>query len=209
MSTRRDFLLTGVTLAIAGTPSWGFEAERTTLRYRNWLSRFQRDLVELGADLAVKPGVSDDRVGIICKSSIVPHSRAALMISEWLAEVADKRDDHRGARRYVGLDSVVMLLLEDSVPAGFGGLFPETSESRFPSNRFSVWYMHIGGPEALQAYFDDKAQFPNYQLPPNGTLKRHAYPFLLFEDAGNMLRLAGIGAEWMGAAVYLHRKQYA
>jgi len=102
-----------------------------------------------------------------------------------------------------------MLLFENSVPAGYGGLFPEAPGSHFPSDRFSVWYMHIGGSEVLQAYFDDKAQFPNYQLPPEGMLKRHAYPFLLFEDAGYALRLAGIGAEWMGAAVYLHRKQYA
>ncbi|XYJ11490.1 hypothetical protein ACSUZJ_05750 [Telluria sp. B2] len=209
MPTRRDFLLTGAMFAVAGTSSWEFDSDSALLRYRNWLARFKRDIAQLSAEVSGTAGVFEEQVRIICKSSIVPHSRATLMINDWLMGIADKPSGHRGVGRYVDLGSVVMLLLGDSVPAGFGGLFPEALRSRFPSHRYSVWYMHIAGPEALQAYFNDKAHFPNYQLPPNGTLKRHTYPFLLFEDAGNTLRLAGVGAEWMGAAVYLYRKQYA
>jgi hypothetical protein len=69
--------------------------------------------------------------------------------------------------------------------------------------------MHVGGRDALQAYFNDKTHFPMYQLPPNGTLRRHAYPFLLFDESGDAVRLAGFGAEWMGAVIHLQRKQYS
>ena len=209
MPTRRDFLLTGTALVVIRTPAWGIEADNATLRYRNWLGEFQSDMKMLSASEAGAAGASEEKVSIICENSVVADSRAALMISEWIKEADEKRDARHGARRYADMAAVAMLLFEHSVPAGYGGLFQEAPGSRFPSGRFSVWYMHIGGPDDLQAYFDDKAQFPNYELPPNGILKRHAYPFLLFEDVGNTLRLAGVGAEWMGAAVYLHRKQYS
>jgi hypothetical protein len=205
MPTRRNVLLTGAAFAMVGTPTWGFDADSAPLRYRNWVTRFRHDIEMLRAGVAGTAGASEEQVGINCSSSIVPHSRATLMVSEWLTDLAHKRD----ASRYAGLSFIAILLLEDSVPAGYGGLFQEAPEIRFPSGRFSVWYMHVGGPDALQAYFDDKTQFPHYELPATGTLKRHAYPFLLFEDTGNALRLAGISAEWMGAAIYLQRKQYS
>lgn len=209
MSMRRNLIINGAMLALSGTPVWGLNADSASLRYRSWLVQFRRDLAQLSKVVTDVIGASEEQVGMICKNSVAPHSRAVSMVSGWMKEGSEINNARRSARRYADWSSIALLLFEDSVPVGYGGLFPEAPGSRFPSGRFSVWYMHIGGPESLQAYFDDRAQFPNYKLPPNGTLKRHTYPFLLFEDTGNTLRLAGVGAEWMGAAVYLHRKQYS
>ena len=208
MPTRRDFLFTGAMLAVPGTPVWGFDADSAAMRYRNWLTQFLYDLARLRKRV-IDVAVPEEQIGVICRSTIMPHSRAVVMVSGWLKDAANKCNTSHRARRYTSLDSVVMLLLENSIPAGYGGLFPEEAGNRFPYDRFVVWYMHIVGPNALQAYFDDKTQFLDYKLPPDGVLKRHAYPFLLFEDAKSTLRLAGVGAEWMGAAIYLHRKQYS
>lgn len=209
MRKRRDFLLAGVISAVVGVPAWGFEVDSALLRYRSWLAQFESDLARLSKNLNESADLSAEQIAIVCTRSVAPDSRAAAMVKEWLTDIADQRRSGHGANRYAGVGAIAMLLLKDSVPAGYGGQFQEAPESHFPSNRFSVWYMHITGPEALQAYFDDKAQFPSYKLPPNGMLKRHAYPFLLFEDTGSALRLAGIGSEWMGAAVYLARRQYS
>lgn len=208
MKKRRDLLMFCAAIAITGKPAWGVSAASNALRYRNWITKFQRGLLQLKLIVAQKGEISEEEVGIIFQGSIVPHSRAALMVSQWTVEAGEKRDRRRGARVYADIGTITVMLLEHSVPAGYGGLFKESRGSSFPSNQYSVWYMHIGGYDVLQAYFGDKTQFPNYTLPPQGTLRRHAYPFLLFEETGESLRLAGIGSEWMGAAIYLHQKQY-
>jgi len=210
MVKRRDFLIMGAMLSVNQRSAWGFRFDTDPSRYREWLAKFKNDIEKTSAEIAKKVIVPNEKqIGISCRKTIVPGSRAALMVSEWLTEAADQRNNRRGAQRNAGLGSIAMLLLENSTPSGYGGLFPEAPESRFPSRIFHVWYMHIGGPHSLQAYFEDKEQFPIYELPINGTLKRKAYPFLLFEDAGKTLRLAGVGAEWIGAADYLYRKQFS
>ena len=209
MTTRRVSLLAGLSLALTRFPALGSSSDSAAVRYRAWLEQFKRDIARLHAYVGSEGSVSEDQVGGMCGASIAPHSRAALMVSEWIADERDNGNGRRRSTRYADLETVVLSLLELSIPAGLGGLFPEQHGSRFPSELFTVWYMHVRGPDALTSYFEDKSQFPQYALPPHGVLKRRAYPFILFEDSGNALRLAGIGAEWMGAAVHLYEKQYA
>lgn len=209
MATRRVSLLAGLSLALTGFSARGAGADSASVRYRAWLEQFKRDMARLHAHAGKEGGASEEQVGSMCVASIVPHSRAALMVSEWVTGEGDNGSTRRRRTRYADVATVAMALLDHSIPAGLGGLFPEQTGSRFPSGRFTVWYMHVREPDALKSYFEDKSVFPIYALPPHGVLKRHAYPFLLFEDSGAALRLAGIGAEWMGAAVHLYKKQYA
>ena len=122
------------------------------------------------------------------------------MNAQRAVSVRANRNAHQG--------SVALHLFDSALPAGYGGRFPESPGSGFPSDKYSVWYMHISKGAALQSYFDDKQKFPSFALPPDGKLVRNAYPFLLFEDSNESLRIAGIGAEWMGAVVQLYNEQF-
>ena len=178
-------------------------------RYRHWLAQLHADLAQLAAQTKGAVGISHDSIEKFCSKSIVPHSRGAHLFSELLTGAAGRRSE-RGARgRYAGTETVTLHLLDVSVPAGYGGTFPEAAGSKFPSNRFSVWYMHLGAGDMLELYFKDKSLFSAYALPPDGQLRRKAFPFLLFETTGSTLRLAGAGNEWFDAVNYLIQKQYS
>lgn len=209
MTSRREFLVASALFPFpcAGAATHAFNGANK--RYRQWLAQLHVDLAQLAAHADGTASVSHEQIEQYCSTSIVPRSRGAHLLGELLAGAAERRREGRVRGRYAGPDMVTLRLLDVSVPAGYGGLFPEAIGSEFPSNRFSVWYMHLGVGAALQPYFDDKTRFSPYGLPPDGQLRRKAFPFVLFETSGSALRLAGVSAEWLGAADYLIQKQYS
>ena len=209
MTSRREFLWLSAAFALpcAAAPTHALDGANE--RYRQWLAQLHADLAQLTAQTKGAVSISHDHIEKFCSKSIVAHSRGAHFFSELLTGAAERRSE-RGARgRYAGSEMVTLQLLDVSVPAGYGGLFPEAAGSRFPSNRYSVWYMHLGAGDMLEPYFQDKALFSPYALPPDGQLRRKAFPFLLFETTGSTLRLGGAGNEWFGAVNYLIQKQYS
>ena len=209
MTSRREFLLISTVLCLPCTAAPAHALDGANARYRHWLTQLQADLAQLAAQTKGVRTISEDHIEQFCSKSIVPHSRGAHLFSELLTGAAQRRSAGRTRGRHVGPDMATLQLLDVSVPAGYGGLFPEAAGSTYPSNRFSVWYMHVGAGDMLEPYFKDKELFTPYALPPDGQLRRKAFPFLLFETTGNTLRLAGAGNEWFGAVNYLIQKQYS
>ena len=209
MTSRREFLLASAVVALpcAAAPTHALDGANE--RYRQWLAQLLADLAQLAVQAKGAAGIPLDRIEQYCSKSIVPDSRGAHLLSELLTGAAQRRREGRARQRHAGQDLVTLQLLDLSVPAGYGGPFPEAAGSGFPSNRFSVWYMHLSAGDALAPYFDDKTRFSPYELPPDGQLRRKAFPFLLFETSGSALRLAGVSAEWIGAVYYLIQKQYS
>lgn len=172
-----------------------FDRAKQGERYRAWLAQFETDLKIYRAALADGKAQSADDVADIFRRSVVPGSRAHNNAQQIFGS---QRPDYStsGEIVFVGEARVLLNLLHRSVPAGYGGVFPEAAGSAFPSG-LSVWYMHVdGGDELEQDYFASPKYFEPYRLPPHGVLVRKAYPFLLFEDAPDRLRLGGFSAEY-------------
>lgn len=184
-----------------------FDRATSAERYRAWIARFEHDLLAYQQALSLSPGINDDQIEAIFAASIVPHSRA-------IANVKDIFGRHRpaysasGGIVFSGIPVILLEFLKKSYPAGYGGSFQEPAGSAF-TNGLSVWYMHIqvGGP-LDDTYFSSSKHFDFYELPPYGVLKRRAFPFLLFEDDGQMLRWGGIGQEYWNAVEITHGIQF-
>lgn len=208
MLTRRDFLAAGAALAVPCAAAGSLALDSANVRYQRWIVQLNSDLSALTAHVKGPAAITEADIDKWCSTSIVPRSRAALLFSQWLTEFTANRAASLHASRNAQLGSVALHLFDSALPAGYGGRFPELPGSRFASDRYSVWYMHISKGAQLQSYFDDKERFPCYQLPPDGKLLRNAYPFLLFDDGSDALQLAGVGAEWMGAVIQLYNAQF-
>ena len=209
MTSRREFLWISAAFALpcAAAPTRALVGANE--RYRLWLVQLHADLAQLVAQTKGSRHISEGQIEKFCSKSIVPHSRGAHLLSELLSGAAERRQQGRARGHYAGPEMLTLQLLDLSVPAGYGGLFPEPAGSRFPSNRYSVWYMHLSAGDMLETYFEDKSLFSPYALPPDGQLRRKSFPFLLFETIGSTLRLAGASDEWFGAVNYLIQKQYS
>jgi hypothetical protein len=204
---RRELLLTqacGVALALVSSRVHAFQRAAALDRYSHWLSQLGADLKQVANQVQDDQPITADDIGQWCVKSIVPGSRSAINFAEWL-DLAHRFRNRRSRGEIFLLEHAqIMDLFASSIPAGVGGLYPESPNSNFPDRTLTVWYMHIHGGNELQQYFDSKHYFKPYHLPRDGELERAAYPFLLFEDTGSTLRLGGMGAEWYGAATWLN-----
>lgn len=175
----------------------GFDRAREGERYRTWLAQFESDLKIYRAAQANGKEQNAGKVADIFKRSLVPGSHALNIVRDTFGS---QRPDYASSGEIVfaGEAPVLLNLLRNSVPAGYGGAFAEPAGSAFPSG-LSVWYMHVDAAEEReQDYFASPRYFTPYRLPPYGVLARKAYPFLLFEDGPGRLRLGGVSAEYWG-----------
>lgn len=194
---RRQWLLSAASMVLLNGQAFAFNRVQAGERYRRWLQQLKEDIGVLATQLPPDEPVLVEYVDTWCSKSIVPGSRAAQNFSEWI-NLSWLEGERRvsGEIAFFGRLSVAMHLLEASIPAGEGGLFPEPELSPYPDRALSVWYMHIDAGGLLDRYFDTLTP---HRLPPAGTLERNVYPFLLFEDRGAALRLGGVSREWFGA----------
>lgn len=173
-----------------------FDRAAQAERYRVWLAQFERDAQQYREELKKGTASTDADVARIFKKSIVPGSRGILNVRTLFGGVTN------GEISYGEVGRTALYFLNASVPAGYGGVFPET-DSRYAKGA-SVWYMHIDYNYLLQKdYFENPDVFDRYQLPPNGVLKRKAYPFLMFDDREPELKFSGFSNEYWGAVQYL------
>jgi hypothetical protein len=177
-------------------------------RYRRWHDAFRADVRRVIGLVPRDEEITAEHVEKICERSVVPGSRTPENFAVWLNQQRQQDRFPRTSASRLGFLRVVDLMLEDSIPAGQGGLFPEPAGSAFPDKTLTVWYMHVHGGELLDSYFANPERFKPYRLPPEGTLARKAFPFLLFEDSGSSLRLGGFSAEWMGAVERMYSIQF-
>lgn len=199
-AARRRLLLAGLTAAWWCPPARAFDRVAARDRYRDWLNRFHNDLTALANEVPKGAPATLADVERCCSGSVVPGSRGAHNVTEWYARALS---ENRG-----GWVLRAFQLMERSIPAGQGGLFPEAPQSGFPDRTLTVWYMHIHSGEALSPYFRNPQRFSPYRLPPDGQLERNAYPFLLFEDGAAGLRFGGAGKEWHGAVQFAYELQH-
>ena len=209
MPTRRELLLACASLALPVDSALALDRADASRRYRLWLVQLSDDLARMAADVGASGSLTPAQVEQYCGNSIVPKSRGAALLVQLSERASPRRRSHRQANRYLDHTAIMLALLHSSVPAGDGGGFPENPGSRFAAIDSRVWYMHVDGGEKLHGYFADQRRFPHYLLPPSGTLERQAYPFLLFDDGHESIRLAGVSEEWMGAVVALYNNQFS
>lgn len=197
-------LLTGP--AQADTPP-AFDRAAAGARYRAWEARFENDLRVYAKERAAGKAAAPKDVERIFAHSLAPGSRAISNVQQLFSgTTADYTQS--GEIIFVGPRVLLLKMLKNSYPAGQGGAFPEPPGSTFPPG-LTVWYMHIQSGDLLEErYFSNPAIFKPYHLPPNGTLERDAYPFLLFEDKNGELRLGGFGREYWGALETLWNVQF-
>jgi hypothetical protein len=208
--TRRRVLQAGVCAALAGSQgAWALDRVKAGERYRAWLVQLTSDVATVAREAPREELITLAQIHQFCSASIVPNSRAAGNFMSWLNQ--SRQHGERtvsGEIVFVGPLTIILRLLEASMPAGRGGLFPESQDSGFPDRSLEVWYMHVHAGEHLQRYFDDKQIFKPYHLPPEGQLVRDAYPFLMFDDQGPVPRLGGFGREWFGAVDVTYNMQF-
>lgn len=190
-------------LLMGAAPVSAFDRVKEGERYRQWYAQLQKDIESLLAHVPSGAPLTNEDIERWCANSLVPGSRAIHNLRDWLSGGAGI-SRAGGGIAIVGPTTILISLLESSIPAGQGGLFPEKEGSGFPDKTLTVWYMHIPGNSVLQPYFDDARNFKPYRLPAEGVLERNAFPFLLFEDKGGRLRFGGVSQEWFGAVQYLH-----
>lgn len=173
-----------------------FDRAAQAVRYRAWLAQFEQDAQQYKEELQEGTASTDEDVARIFKRTVVPGSRGILNVRTLFGGITN------GQISYGEVGRTALYFLNASVPAGYGGAFPET-DSKYTKGA-SVWYMHIDYNYLLQEdYFENPAIFDQYQLPPNGVLKRKAYPFLMFDDREQELKFSGFSQEYWGAVQYL------
>jgi len=204
---RKSLCLIVLSVVLFSGVASAFDREQEGSRYRQWLTQLEQDLGVLIDQVPAEQPITRDDVERVCTKSLVPGFRATHNFAEFLAVRPSKGYDGKKLT-YYGALQVVMHLLKASIPAGQGGLFPESPDSAFPDKALAVWYVHITDGSILQPYFDDKRAFKPYRLPANGVLERDVYPFLLFEDSPGGLRLGGFGREWWGAVQFLDSARF-
>ncbi|WP_144634299.1 hypothetical protein [Bordetella genomosp. 13] len=200
----RSGLLALAMLAGLGAPACApvahaFDRQAQTERYARWVEDFQRDFRKLSG----LRDPSDADIERLFADTIVPGSRAVDFV-RLLSEQPE--GSAAGGIAFQGPARLVFGVLRDAVVAGDGGLYTDQPKDRAPL-QLRVWYLHIDGGGLLEPYFNDPEAFKPYGLPPEGTLTRHAYPFLLFEE-GPRLRLGAITQEFWGVIRFLDNKQH-
>lgn len=165
-------------------------------RYRTWLSAFKQDLDQLSA----MPGpLSQAQLEAMFARTVVPGSRGAGFIRQAFTQ----RGSEGAYFPKSGPRAVLMAVLDGAIPAGQGGLYPETDAALNVAD-LTVWYLHVDVGDMTNTYLLSGEHFTPYRLPPPGKLERNAYPFLLMDTRDDALRLGGISSELWGLIAYLH-----
>ena len=84
MLTRREFLAAGAALAVPGARAAGLELASANVRYQRWGVQLNNDLSALSTEVKGPTAVSAGDIEKWCSASIAPHSRAAVLFSQWL-----------------------------------------------------------------------------------------------------------------------------
>lgn len=174
----------------------GFDRAAELQRYRAWLTVFTQDLDRLAE---ARGPLNHAQLDALFEKSVVPGSRAAGFIRGTFT-----RQTGEGAYRpQHGPRQVFMGVLESGIPAGQGGVYPET-DAAFQGRDLAVWYLHVDVGDMTNTYLLSSGHFTPYRLPPAGRFERNAYPFLLMESRDDGLRLGGVSAELWGLVAWLH-----
>lgn len=167
--------------------------------YQDWYERFESDARDFSRKSRERKS-SAAQINAAFADSVVPDSLMTTLlgtIPPW-----------DGPKRYYSWTSVLMLVLDDALPAGFGGPFQSEAAPQ-PSYAGSfVWYMHIHSTESFASAFDDPKLFDPYRLPPHGVLERNAYPFLVFRKRNGRLYLVALSAELAGLVDNVYQQQF-
>ena len=185
-----------LSLLLAGNAqAQGFDRAAELQRYRAWMQRFTQDMDTLAA---TRTPLTDPQLDALFARSVVPGSRASAFIRQAFTRPAG---DHAYLPVH-GAQTVVMAVLNSAIPAGQGGLYPETDAS-LQGPDLTVWYLHVDVGDMTNTYLESPANFSPYRLPPAGKLERNAFPFVLMDTRGDTLRLGGVSRELAGLMTYL------
>lgn len=197
---RRALCCAAVLLWLTCAPAaQAFDRQAQTQRYQQWLTDFERDLRQLAA----VPNPTDADVERIFADTVVPSSRAVAFVRQLAAQPAGTVS---GEIAYQGRAHLLLGLLRQSVVAGDGGPYTDAPPGQAPL-RLRAWYLHIDGGGQLERHFNDPDAYKPYRLPPDGTLARGVYPFLVFED-GPRLRLGAMTREYWDVVRFLDGLQH-
>ena len=187
----------GLGLLPAGN-AWaaGFDRAAELVRYRAWLTDFKHDLDRFSAS---PRALSDAELDALFARTVVPGSRGAAFIRQSFA----LRGSDGAYFPQTGPRTVFLGVLDSGIPAGQGGLYPE-SDPALKVADLTVWYLHVDVGDMTNTYLLSDKHFTPYRLPPPGKLERNAYPFLLMDTRDGALRLGGVSSELWGLIVYLH-----
>ncbi len=173
-----------------------FNRAAELVRYRTWLTAFKQDLDRLSA--APRP-LSEAELDAMFARTVVPGTRGAGFIRQAFTQ----RGGEGAYFPKPGPRAVFMAVLDSAIPAGQGGLYPETDAALNVAD-LTVWYLHVDVGDMTNTYLLSGEHFTPYRLPPPGKLERNAYPFLLMDTRDGALRLGGVSSELWGLIAYLH-----
>lgn len=177
-----------------------FNRAAELVRYRAWFQAFTHDLDALAA---TRGPLTEAQLDERFARSVVPGSRAA----SFLRQTFTRRGDDGLYYPQAGSRAVFTGVLASAIPAGQGGVYPETTPA-VDVGDLTVWYLHVDVGDMANTYLLSPEHFKPYRLPPPGKLERDAYPFLLMDTRDKALRLGGISSELWGLIVYLHNAAY-
>ncbi|MBK9992026.1 MAG: hypothetical protein IPP19_15210 [Verrucomicrobia bacterium] len=185
-----------------------FDRSVASERYRAWYARLQADIATVVKQVPAGQQITAADVARLCESSVVPGSRGASNLADWLNQ-SRKSPSHSvsGEIVLIGKFLVLMHLFEQATPVGEGGLFSEPPGNGFPDRSLQVIYMETKGCDGLDSVAVSEL-FKPYHLPPDGTLERDVYPFLLFEEKDGLLRYGGMGREWRAVFQRIYSMQF-
>lgn len=167
--------------------------ERAKKRYADWLSRWEKDIGDLTRAFDSsdgKPSVA--RVKKLIGASVDMHSRAPYNIVQSI--VAARQSGSPDVPTIIELNKA----FANAEPAGYGGIYPETSD-QFAGKCQQIWYLRLPKLERAVANDENQPAGLSYTLPDTGDFKRHAYPFVLFTSRDGTLRFAGLATEFADA----------
>lgn len=182
--------------------AWSQEFDRAAelVRYRAWLTDFKQDLNRLSAS---RRPLSEAELDAMFARTVVPGSRGAAFIRQSFA----RRGGDGAYFPQTGPRAVFLGVLDSGIPAGQGGVYPETDPALNVAD-LTVWYLHVDVGDMTNTYLLSDKHFTPYRLPPPGKLERNAYPFLLMDTHGGALRLGGVSSELWGLIAYLHNAAF-
>ena len=118
-------------LLMGAAPVSAFDRVKEGERYRQWYAQLQKDIESLLAHVPSGAPLTNEDIERWCANSLVPGSRAIHNLRDWLSGGAGI-SRAGGGIAIVGPTTILISLLESSIPAGQGGLFPEKEGSGFP-----------------------------------------------------------------------------
>ncbi|WP_061304179.1 hypothetical protein [Achromobacter piechaudii] len=186
-----------LSLLLAGNAmAQDFNRAAELARYRVWFKDFTADL---DAFAGMRGPLTEAQLDERFSRTVVPGSRGASFIRQSFT----RRDQDGSYYPQAGSRTIFMGVLASAIPAGQGGVYPETTPT-LDVGPLTVWYMHVDVGDMANTYLLSPDHFTPYRLPPPGKLERNAYPFLLMDTREGALRLGGISSELWGLIVYLH-----